>query len=175
MLFLLPLVLFWAVTVGPYTLIPADILFQYAPWAADAGALGVGKPQNHLLADLVLENWQWKRFMIDSVRAGELPLWNPYLFAGVPFLAAGQHSALYPPSLLYYVLPLETAYGWYPVLNLAIAGWCMFALLRGYALRHGSALFGAVAFQLSVIVIAPAIAIDIACVVFPLRTKDTAI
>ncbi len=149
MLFLLPLVLFWAVTVGPYTLIPADILFQYAPWAADAGALGVGKPQNHLLADLVLENWQWKRFMIDSVRAGELPLWNPYLFAGVPFLAAGQHSALYPPSLLYYVLPLEKAYGWYTVLNLAIAGWCMFALLRGYALRHGSALFGAVAFQLS--------------------------
>src|SRR6478752_3649391 len=35
-----------------------------------------------------------------SVRAGELPLWTPYVFGGFPLFAEGQIGALYPPGLL---------------------------------------------------------------------------
>ena len=31
-----------------------------------------------------------------ALRAGHLPLWNPYLFLGVPFLANPQSAVLYP-------------------------------------------------------------------------------
>ena len=38
---------------------------------------------------------------------GELPLWNPYNNCGVPFLAQWNTMPLYPPALLYLLLPLD--------------------------------------------------------------------
>src|SRR5438552_2363212 len=35
-----------------------------------------------------------------AIRAGELPLWTPYIYGGFPLFAEGQIGALYPPSLL---------------------------------------------------------------------------
>lgn len=101
-LFLLPLAFFWQVTLGTKTLLPADNLYQYPPWAGYRAQVGVPDvPHNQLLSDLVLENYEWKQFTRQSIAAREIPLWNPYLFAGTPFLAEGQHSALYPFSLIY--------------------------------------------------------------------------
>lgn len=145
----LPFVLFFAVTFGGYTLLPADNLFQWEPFRSSAAAFGIGRPQNELLSDLILENYVWKRFILDSLKQGELPLWNPYLFAGVPFLAAGQHSALYPLSLLYYVMPLWLAYGWYTALNLGIAGVCMFIFMRTLGMGRTASTFAGVTYQLS--------------------------
>ncbi|MCL5999520.1 MAG: oligosaccharide flippase family protein [Chloroflexi bacterium] len=148
-LLVLPLTLFLSVTVGSATLLPADNLFDWEPFRSAAASFGVTRPQNHLLSDLILENYPWKQFIIESIRQGELPLWNPYLFAGIPFLAAGQHSALYPLSILYYVLPLEKAYGWFTVLNLGLAGVFMFLYMRTLGLRRASATFAGIAYQLS--------------------------
>ncbi len=145
----LPLVMFWQVTLGPYTLIPADIPFQYAPFKASAAQLGITQIQNPLLADLILENYQWKHFILESLKGGELPLWNPNLFAGVPFLAAGQHSALNPLSIIYYVLPLEKAYGWFTVINLGLAGVFMFGFMRTLGLGRASSVFAGIVYQLS--------------------------
>ena len=108
---LLPFLLFGSVTVGGRTMLPVENLFQWAPWASAAVDFQAAVPQNHLITDLIIENYAWKRFIANSLSGGELPLWNPYLFAGAPFLAAGQHSAYYPFSLLFLVLPLTKAYG----------------------------------------------------------------
>jgi O-antigen/teichoic acid export membrane protein len=145
----LPMVLYWQVTLGDRTLIPADNLLAYEPYASARAQFGVSGPaHNMLLSDLVLQNYLWKQFIRESIAAGQLPLWNPYLFSGVPFLAAGQHSALYPFSLLYYVLPLETAYGWFAVSQLWLAGLNAYLMLRGFGLRRGASGFGAVTFEL---------------------------
>ena len=148
-LMLAPFLLFWPVTIGGLTLLPVDNVFQYEPFRASAAALGVGAPQNHLLSDLVLQNYAWKQFILESIQQRELPLWNPYLFAGVPFLAAGQSSALYPPSLIYYLLPLEQAYGWYTVFNLGLAGVFMFVLARALRVGRAGAVLAGVIYQLS--------------------------
>ena len=37
--------------------------------------------------------------------AGELPIWNPYQLGGVPWLAAIQSGAFYPPHLLHLLVP----------------------------------------------------------------------
>jgi O-antigen/teichoic acid export membrane protein len=126
----LSLVFFWPVVGGGRTLLPADIPYQYAPWSASAVQLGVAVPQNHLLGDLILENYAWKKFTLESLGKMELPLWNPYLFAGVPFLAAGQHSALYPLSVVFLLLPLAQAYGVFTVLQIFIACLGSFVFLR---------------------------------------------
>ncbi len=151
---LLPFTLYLPVTLGGQTLLPADNLFQYEPWRSEPAGLALSAPsgqlhlQNELASDLILQNYAWKGFIRDSIRAGELPLWNPYLFAGVPFLAAGQHSALYPFSVIFLVLPLASAYGWFMVSQLALAGLCMYALICTYGLRRSAAVFAGVAFQL---------------------------
>lgn len=40
-----------------------------------------------------------------ALRAGQLPLWNPYLFLGAPFLANPQTAVLYPLHWLFVGLP----------------------------------------------------------------------
>jgi O-antigen/teichoic acid export membrane protein len=150
LLLVLPLILFWPVVVGSKTLIPADNLYQWEPYQAFAAQQGVPlPPHNELLSDLVLENLVWKQFIVQSLQSGEVPLWNPYLFAGVPFLAAGQHSALYPLSVLFYVLPLTRAYGLFTVVQLWLAG--VFMYVFGRVLRQGRfpALIAGITYQLS--------------------------
>jgi O-antigen/teichoic acid export membrane protein len=151
---LAPLALFAPVTLGTQTLLPADNLFLFEPYRSDATTVSPGIPQNELLSDLILQNYQWKAFINRSIAARELPLWNPYLFAGAPFLAAGQHSALYPFSALYYVLPLERAFGWFTVTQLALAGLNMYLLARTLGTRRASATLAGTAFQLSGFIIA---------------------
>jgi O-antigen/teichoic acid export membrane protein len=149
-LLVLPLILFWPVTAGSRTLIPVDNLYQFEPYRSFAAQQGVSlPPHNELLSDLVLENLAWKRFIQQSLQAGDVPLWNPYLFAGAPFLAAGQHSALYPFSLLFYVLPLTRAYGLFTVSQLWLAGAFMFLFARTLRLRPFAALVAGITYQLS--------------------------
>jgi O-antigen/teichoic acid export membrane protein len=148
-LLLWPLLLFWPVTIGSNTLLPVDNLFAYEPWASYREALGVGLPQNQLLSDLILENYVWKKFIRESLAAGQLPLWNPYIFSGQPFLANGQHSAFYPFSVLFYVMPLSKAYGWFTVSQLWLAGLCMYIFLRTLRVTRLGALIGGMAYSLS--------------------------
>jgi O-antigen/teichoic acid export membrane protein len=148
-LFLLPLILFAPVTLGSQTLLPTDNLFTFEPYRSVAAELGVGQPHNTLLSDLILENYAWKRFLLQSLEARELPLWNPYIFAGAPFLANGQHSALYPLSAVFYLLPLWRAYGIFTVLQLGLAGVSMFAFARALGRSRLAATIAGMIFQLS--------------------------
>ena len=145
--FLLPLLLFGEVTLGGRTMLPVDNLFQWAPWATAASGLGVEIPQNALIGDLIIQNYAWKRFILNSLSGGEIPLWNPYLFAGAPFLAAGQHFAYYPFSLLFLVLPLAQAYGWYTVSQLWLAGLLMYVFGRVLGLRRAAATLAGLIYQ----------------------------
>ncbi len=148
-LFLVPLLWFAPVVIGGRTLLPADNLYQFEPWASQAATQGITIPHNQLLSDLVLQNFVWKTFLRQTIAAGELPLWNPYLFSGVPFLAAGQHSALYPLSIVFLVLPLPLAYGVFTWLQLGLAGLGMFLFARSLRLGTGASLFAGLAYAFS--------------------------
>ncbi|MGD8996740.1 MAG: oligosaccharide flippase family protein [Anaerolineae bacterium] len=149
LLLLLPLLLFAPVAWGSKTLLPADILFSDEPYRAAADELGVSYPQNHLLADLVLENYVWKRFLVEAFRGRQLPLWDPTIFSGHPFLANGQHSALYPLSILFYVLPLWRAYGIFTWLQLGLAGISAYLFARVLGIRRLGGLIAGITFQFS--------------------------
>ncbi|MFQ5854803.1 MAG: oligosaccharide flippase family protein [Anaerolineae bacterium] len=147
---LLLIVFFWPVVFGGRTLVPFDIPFATDPvWAGRAAELDIDHPHNGLVADLILENYVWKQFIRDSIRARQLPLWNPYIFAGVPFLAAGQHSALYPLSIIYYILPLWRAFGVFTVVQLWLAGLFMYTYVRVLGAGRFGAVFAGLAYMLS--------------------------
>lgn len=146
-LLLLPLLLFGEVSIGQRTMIPADNLVQWQPWTSAAAELGVGQPHNTLISDLLIENYAWKRFIQQAVTQREIPLWNPYIFAGAPFLATGQNAAYYPFSLLFIVLPLTKAYGWYTISQLWLAGVLAYVLGRVYGMRRASAAIAGLVYQ----------------------------
>jgi O-antigen/teichoic acid export membrane protein len=147
--FILPLMLFGPVTLGSRTLLPLDNLYVGEPWASFADKLGVSYPHNALLSDLILENYVWKRFIVQSIQTRSIPLWDPYILAGHPFLANGQHSALYPFSLIFYVMPLTRAYGWFTVVQFWLAGLFTYFFLRVLGANRLGGLIGGITYQLS--------------------------
>jgi O-antigen/teichoic acid export membrane protein len=142
---------FAAQTLGGRTLLPVDNLFAFQPWQSFAAPAEVVLPHNALISDLILENLPWKALIRDALHIGQPSeiLWNPRTFAGVPFLAAGQHSALYPLSAVFYILPLWQAYGVFTWLQLALAALCMYVLARILRLRPAAAAFSAVGYAFS--------------------------
>ena len=157
-LLLAPLLMFHQQTLGDRTLLPTENLYQHLPWSAYREVVQApATPHNHLLSDMVLQNYQWKRFIRAQIAQGEIPLWNPHLFAGIPFFAAGQHSALYPLSVVYYIMPLSAAYGWFILLNLWLAGLFMAGFLRALGGNRAGAGLAGVVYQLSGFLIASAV------------------
>src|SRR6266481_472409 len=59
---------------------------------------------------------------------GELPFWNPYNNCGVPFLAQWNTMSLYPPALIYLLLPLGWSLSFFCLLHLFFGGMGMYAL-----------------------------------------------
>src|ERR1043166_419528 len=82
-----------------------------------------------------------------SLKAGHLPLWNPYNASGEPWLANPQTAVFYPPAWLFVALPFETAMMLYLALHLALLGGGALLL---FARRNslGAALIGATALML---------------------------
>ncbi|MBP7961098.1 MAG: polysaccharide biosynthesis C-terminal domain-containing protein [Caldilineaceae bacterium] len=131
---------------GGSTLLPFDNLYSFEPFRSMLPGL---VPHNNLLSDLVLENFEWKLHIQRAFAAGQIPLWNPDIFTGIPFFAAGQASVAYPLSLLFYIFPIEAAYGWFTALQLAIAGINMYIFGRVLRLRPVAALFVGLVFMFS--------------------------
>ena len=91
-----------------------------------------------------------KSYYAECLRAGRLPLWNPYIGGGYPQFAEGQIGALYPLNLLLFgLLPLTLAYNYNVLLHYALAGLFFYAFLRRRKLGIGAAFIGAAIFQWS--------------------------
>ncbi|HVV72288.1 MAG TPA: hypothetical protein VHI52_12435, partial [Verrucomicrobiae bacterium] len=71
-------------------------------------ALLVGS-QAFVFRDYGLFGYPLAIFQRDCFWRGELPLWDPLNYCGLPFLAQWNTMALYPPSLIYLLLPMPWA------------------------------------------------------------------
>jgi len=93
------------------------------------GDLLPGSPR----ADLGQQFLAWRAFAADSLRHGHLPLWNPFVYAGEPFLAGFQSAVLYPLNVVFLVLPLVRAVNLSLILHAFIlgAGLYRWARMRG--------------------------------------------
>ncbi len=89
-----------------------------------------------------------KHFLASTVRAGDLPLWNPWVAGGEPFFASLQPGLLYPGSLVLYGLPMPAAFDWLVVLHYPLAGAGLALLLRRWGHGWTAAVLGGSAFML---------------------------
>lgn len=87
-------------------------------------------------------------YQVERLGAGEIPLWNPYNYAGHPFLADTQSAVFYPPRLLTVALvnaldrtapgDLYTALQTEMALHVLLASLLMYAFVRRVTAASGA-------------------------------------
>lgn len=92
----------------------------------------------------------WRAYGFGEIAEGRFPLWNPYEFLGMPFVASLQSSMFYPTNWLCAFLPLGLAINLGIIINLFLSGlfaylWCRRIGLRwpGAAVAAAAYVFGA--------------------------------
>ena len=86
---------------------------------------------------------------VDSLRAGHLPLWDPYTAFGVPFLANIQACVFYPPTLLFHLGGFTHMFNLYVLLHVTLAGFFMYLWMREWGVRGDAAFISGAAFALT--------------------------
>jgi hypothetical protein len=94
----------------------------------------------HLTPPTLFEGVDWQQlhlpareYLAAALRAGRLPLWNPHVSLGRPFLADIETAVFYPPNLAYVVLEPTLAYALLAATHATLA--VMGVLLLGRRLR----------------------------------------
>ncbi|MEA3492919.1 MAG: YfhO family protein [Candidatus Margulisiibacteriota bacterium] len=90
-----------------------------------------------------------RQLMVEQVKAGQLPLWNPYIFCGFPLLATLQVGFFYPLTIIHYFLPFNLGFNYYMILHYFLAACFMFYLLRHYDLSKAASFLGGIVFAFS--------------------------
>ena len=107
-------------------LLPLDLLVsRYNPWYSPATIL----LKNPYMQDSVVQLYPWRHFVFQSFKNHIIPLWNPYQFAGQPFMAGMKPMVFYPFNFLFFV---GEAWSWNALLFLQI----FLSMLFSYALAR---------------------------------------
>lgn len=125
---------------GSIFLLSLAVLLALGPLVLSPGILMRG--------DVALYFYPYWQAAAEATRAGRLPLWNPDLFAGAPFLANPQVGFFYPPNRVLSGLPPPLALKVSILLHALGAAWGMAGLARRLGYRAGGALAAGLAYAL---------------------------
>ena len=100
-------------------------------------------------SDQYIAGFAFRDFAAQALRAGQgIPQWNPYLFGGMPFVAAMHGDIFYPTALLRMLMPTDVAMTWGFVIHLFVAGLFTYGFLRAWGLGFSPSLVGGMAYLL---------------------------
>ena len=100
-------------------------------------------------SDQYIGGYAVREFGTAMIRSGHLPLWNPYIFGGMPFVGAFDGDIFYPPTLLLrLLLRADLAVTWAFILHVILAGWFTYLWLRASGLGFAAAGIGGLAYEL---------------------------
>ena len=149
LLLLLLIIYLWPAALGGQALLPADLIFSLDPLWRPLAPQGYAHPANHLLSDQVYLYHPWRILTVETLAQGRLPLWNPQINGGQPFVGNAQSAVFGPFNVLSYALPLLSSYVVTAVLRLLVAGAFSFLFAREVGLSRNGALLAMLAFTFS--------------------------
>jgi hypothetical protein len=101
------------------------------------------------ISDQYIGGFPVRQFAAEVLReTGGFPLWNPYIFGGLPYVAAMHGDIFYPTFLLRMVMPVDAAMTWGFVIHLFLAGLFTYVFLRAVGLPFLPALIGGLAYMM---------------------------
>ncbi len=123
----------WPVFTGR-ALSQTGALREMSPWrgevAPSAPPLPGTRAVNRVLDDQSREFLPFFLVARESIRRGELPLWNPTIFTGTPLLADAQSAVLFPLNAGHYLLPPPWGFTASALAKLLLAGLAAWILGR---------------------------------------------
>ena len=72
----------------------------------------------------------WRYFGFNTLAKGILPLWNPYIYGGTPFVGGLQSAIFYPLNLIYLIFPIHVAINYSIILHVFLSGVFTYLYLR---------------------------------------------
>ncbi len=99
-----------------------------------------------LPGDDMTQNFPLRVLAGREIRAGHLPLYDPYIWSGAPLLAGWNAGAAYPFTWLFAILPGTAAWTVNMIATWAVAGVGMFCFLRALRLASLASFLGALSF-----------------------------
>lgn len=131
---------------------PGDLLLaEYNPWRHSSydGYVPGSIPSKGQYFDVVRELYPWKTLVIDALKRGQIPLWNPYNFSGSPLLANYQSQVFYPPAIFYLILPQKIAWTILVILQPLLGSIFMYLFATEIGLSIFGAMISAILFNFS--------------------------
>jgi hypothetical protein len=130
-LVLVCLAFFWPVFAGR-VLVPGDGAYFIDQAFAPYRPADVRAPINTtLVSDQLYQFYVWRQFVGESLRAGHVPLWNPYAGCGLPLHANNQTALLHPVNFaLNLLLPAGRAQTVFSLLGFLVACLSTYGLVR---------------------------------------------
>ncbi len=99
-------------------------------------------------SDVYIQFLPVRTFAFDELAHGNLALWNPHIYSGTPLVGNFQSALLYPPNLIFLVLPINRAINLCFALHIWLTGMFMFLWCRKRGLQFVSALLPAILLML---------------------------
>lgn len=88
-------------------------------------------------------------FLSESFKKfGEIPLWNPYMFAGQPFTNS-ETAIFYPPHILFLLIPPELAFGYLFALDVYLIGVFTYLFSKKIGLGNFGSFVSAITYMFS--------------------------
>lgn len=105
-------------------------------------------PEGQVMAghDMVGNYYIYWDVVRETLRAGRLPLWEPDIFGGFPFLAQPQQNTFYPPNWINLIVPVRIGVSLYMVFHVWLAGMGMYLFARKMGGRHLPSLLAGIGF-----------------------------
>ncbi len=101
-------------------------------------------------SDQLIAGYAFRHFGAEFFKAhGRIPEWNPYIFGGMPFIAAMHGDIFYPAAWLRWFLPEDLAMTLAYAAHMVIAGLGIYALLRALRMSWTAAVVAGVSYELS--------------------------
>ena len=99
--------------------------------------------------DLSAQFVYWYEFGFGQLAKGNLALWNPHIFSGMPFFGGFQSALLYPPNWLYLVLPIAKAINVSIALHVLLAGFFLYLWTYHRGLHPAACLLSSILYMFS--------------------------
>lgn len=106
--------------------------------------ISIGHVEDHLRM-----LYPYRMFDAEQLKSFSLPLWNPYTFAGFPYLASLRSHIFYPINLLFLFLPTHLGMNFSLILHVFLAGFFMYLLATYLGLSKASSIVCALTFMFS--------------------------
>ncbi len=101
-------------------------------------------------SDQFIAGYAFREFAAATLRdTGGFPLWNPYLFGGMPYVAAMHGDIFYPTAFLRMLVGTDVGMTWGFIIHVYLAGLFTFLLLRSFGLGFFGSLVGGLAYMMS--------------------------